>query len=42
MKMTALLDMAPYSLVEVDRYFRGAYCLHYQGDHLDDGDSMHI
>jgi hypothetical protein len=29
MKMKALCDMAPCSLVEVDRRFRGAYCLHY-------------
>jgi len=28
--MTAVWDTAPYSLVEVDRRFRGAYCLHYQ------------
>jgi hypothetical protein len=25
-------DVAPCSHVEVDRSFRGAYCLHYQGD----------
>jgi hypothetical protein len=31
--MTALWDIAPYSLVEVDRRFRGAYCLHNEGDH---------
>jgi hypothetical protein len=24
--------MAPYNLVDVDRRFRGAYCLHHQGD----------
>jgi hypothetical protein len=30
--MTAFWDIAPCSLVEVDRRFRGAYCLHYQGD----------
>jgi hypothetical protein len=34
MKMTAFWDIAPYSLVEEDRRFRGTYCLHYQ----DDGD----
>jgi hypothetical protein len=26
-------DVAPCSHVEVDRRFRGAYCLHHQGDH---------
>jgi hypothetical protein len=30
-KVTAYWDMAPCSLVEVDRRFRGVYCLHYQG-----------
>jgi hypothetical protein len=29
LKMTAFWDTAPCSLVEIDRYFRGAYCLHY-------------
>jgi hypothetical protein len=29
--MTVFWDNAPYSLVEVDRRFRGAYCLHHQG-----------
>jgi hypothetical protein len=24
--------MAPHNLVDVDRRFRGAYCLHHQGD----------
>jgi hypothetical protein len=28
MKMT----VAPCSMVEIDRYPRGAYCLHHQGD----------
>jgi hypothetical protein len=32
MKMTVFWDVAPCSLAEVDRRFRGAYCL-YQGDH---------
>jgi hypothetical protein len=31
-KLTAFLDVAPYSLVEVDRHLRGEYCLHHQGD----------
>jgi hypothetical protein len=30
----SLQDTAPYSLVVVDGYFRGAYCLHHQGYHL--------
>jgi hypothetical protein len=30
--MTVYWDTAPCSLVEVDRRFRGVYCLHYQGD----------
>jgi hypothetical protein len=32
MKMTVLWDMAPCTVVEVDRGFRGAYCLHHQGE----------
>jgi hypothetical protein len=32
MKMTAFYDIAPCSLVGVDPLFRGAYCLHHQGD----------
>jgi hypothetical protein len=31
-KMTAVWDIASCSLVEVDRRFRGTYCLHRQGD----------
>jgi hypothetical protein len=31
MKFRVFLDVAPCSNVEVDRRFRGAYCLHYQG-----------
>jgi hypothetical protein len=37
---TALWDIAPCSLVEVDRRFKGAYCLHYQGD--DNGPVMAV
>jgi hypothetical protein len=33
-KMAAFCAAAPCSLVEVDRRFRGAYCLHHQGDEL--------
>jgi hypothetical protein len=39
MKMTAFWDIAPCSLIEVDRRFRGAYCVHHQGD---DGGSKHL
>jgi hypothetical protein len=30
MKMTVFWDIAPFSPVETDRHFRGAYCLHHQ------------
>jgi hypothetical protein len=32
MKLIVFWDVAPYSLVEIVRRFRGAYCLHYQGE----------
>jgi hypothetical protein len=32
LKVTALWDVAPYNFVELDRRFRGAYCLHYQAE----------
>jgi hypothetical protein len=32
MKMTIFWDAAPCSLVETDRRFRGAHCLHHHGD----------
>jgi hypothetical protein len=32
--VTVFWDVAPCSLVETDRRFRGAYCLHHQGDDL--------
>jgi hypothetical protein len=35
MNMTALWDIAPCSLIEVDRRFRGSNCLHHQGDRPD-------
>jgi hypothetical protein len=38
MEMTAFWDMVLCSLVEVDRHFNGAYCLHCQGD----GGSKHL
>jgi hypothetical protein len=31
MKMTVFWDIAPCRLAEIDRHFRGAYCLHHQG-----------
>jgi hypothetical protein len=33
MKITDIWNTGPCSLVEIDRLFRGAYCLHHQGDH---------
>jgi hypothetical protein len=32
MKINVFWDVAPHSLVEIDRRFRGAYCLYYQGN----------
>jgi hypothetical protein len=32
MKIRAFWYVAPCSLVGVDQRFRGAYCLHHQGD----------
>jgi hypothetical protein len=32
MKMGIFLDVAPCSLVDTNRRFRGAYCFHHQGD----------
>jgi hypothetical protein len=32
MKMTLIWNVAPCNLVEVYRRFKGAYCLHHQGD----------
>jgi hypothetical protein len=34
-------DVAPCSLVDFDRYFRGESCLHHQ-DHRPDYDSIHL
>jgi hypothetical protein len=31
-KMTVFWEVAPCSLIEIERRFRGAYCLHRQGD----------
>jgi hypothetical protein len=38
-KLGVFWDVAPCSQVDVDRRFRGAYCLHHQGD---DGTSVNI
>jgi hypothetical protein len=32
LKMAIFWDVAPSSLVDTDRHFRGAYCLHHQGE----------
>jgi len=38
LEVSANLFIALCSLIEVDRCFRGAYCLHHQGDdHPDEG-----
>jgi hypothetical protein len=43
MKIRVLWDVAPYSYVEVDRRFIGAYCLHHQGENLpEDGGNTHL
>jgi hypothetical protein len=39
-KTPVFCDVAPCSLIEIDRRFRGAYCLHRQGD--DDGRNKHF
>jgi hypothetical protein len=41
MKIRAVRNVGPYSLVGVNRHFRGAYCRHHQGDD-DDGGSTHL
>jgi hypothetical protein len=40
MQMISFWDIAPCSLVELNRHFRGAYCLHHY--HPDDGDGTHL
>jgi hypothetical protein len=40
--MTALWDIASFNLVEVDRRFRGAYCLHHEGNRPDHGRNMNL
>jgi hypothetical protein len=39
MKIRVLLDVLPCSQVDVDRRFRGAYCLQHSPD---DGGSTHL
>jgi hypothetical protein len=41
-KMTVFWDVAPCSLVEIERRFRGAYCLLHQAHHPDNGGSKHL
>jgi hypothetical protein len=41
-KMIAFWDIAPRSVVEIDRRFRGVYRFQIQGDGLDDGGSTHL
>jgi hypothetical protein len=38
---TSVTGMLCHSLVEIDRRFRGAYCLHYRNDRHADGGSKH-
>jgi hypothetical protein len=38
-KMTVLWDVATCCLVDIDRLFRGAYCLHHSPD---DGGNTHL
>jgi hypothetical protein len=41
--MAVCWDVAPGSLVDINRRIRGAYCLHYQGDDLPgDGHSNNV
>jgi hypothetical protein len=40
--MIVFWDVASCSLVEIDRRFRGAYCLHHQDDYDDDGGSRYL
>jgi hypothetical protein len=39
LKMAAFWDIALCSLIDVDRHFGGAYCLHH---HSDEGGSMNL
>jgi hypothetical protein len=37
MNMAVYWDVAPFSLVDIDRHFRGAYCRHLEIDDLSGG-----
>jgi hypothetical protein len=39
-KMAVSLDVAQFSLVDIDRRFRGAYYLHHQGDQGEGGSKL--
>jgi hypothetical protein len=41
-EITAFWDTSPCSLLEADRRFRGAYCLHHEGDLPDNGSIVHL
>jgi len=41
MKVTACWDIALCSLVDVDRFFRGAYCLHHASETSVNFTSLH-
>jgi hypothetical protein len=41
MKITVFWDVAPCSLVKIDRRFRGAYCLHFRS-HRSDGEDRYL
>jgi hypothetical protein len=40
--MAVFWDDAPHTLMEIDRRFRGAYCIHNQGEGPDDGGIKHL
>jgi hypothetical protein len=40
-KMAVVWDVAPYTLVEIDRRFTDAYCFYQQGDEYE-GRSKHL
>jgi hypothetical protein len=42
LKMTVFWDVTPYGLIQDYRLYRGAYCLHHQGDRTDDGGSKYL
>jgi hypothetical protein len=42
MKMAVFWVVAPCSLVEIDRRFRDAYCLHHQGNDRNISEDSHL